>query len=588
MSALETGQQVDRYRLERTIHRGHGTVVFAATDVTSGRSVAFKVLADRYATDPAVRQRFLDEAATASRLGPHPNIAAVLAWGQVGDAMYFVTELVAGVSLADLLAEAGGRGLPAAEALELLDQVASALDFAHQHGVVHRDVRPASVMVALAEGPRRACLVDFGITKTTDRMRPGVTGVFIGTADYAAPEQIAGTGRIDGRADVYALACVAAELLTGRPPYGDAANDAARIAAHLQAPVPRLSSRRADLPPAIDEVFARALAKQPGTRPGRAGELVRELRVALLSPAPASAGTPRPLLPARPGPTRSRRGRVIAAAAAVVVLGVALTVASLARRGGPSAEVATATTRPAPTAPPRTAAASTIAPTTPPTTTSPPTTVAVGPFGYSIGAAVTTASGPAAAFALGVQQRDDPRAHAAAGSPALWYGQWLRATSPPPTGPVTATGSGFAVTADRPVELRDFRVEGGVVTSFSECAAAGCVSLEAAVTAPADPDCRPAPGCPNLRSQSGDVTAYQRATLLVRWPAHILVYELVVDPGLGRAVTTVEEPNAAVHYDTTTGYMVITFAERPEAGTRHHLTITFDDATTDSMTIYYG
>ena len=214
--------------------------------------------------------------------------------------------------------------------------------------------------------------------------------------------------------------------------------------------------------------------------------------------------------------------------------------------------------------------------------------MATGPFGYPIGAAVATATQPEAAFAVDLQRRANPLGHSPASSPAMLYAQWLRMVVPSPSDPVTATAEGFEVSADGRVELRDFLRTGDQISSFTECGTTGCVPLADVVTTPADPECEPGTDCPHVRSQSGEVTAYQRATLLVRWPAQILFYELVIDPSAGHRLTAVDEPDGAVHYDAETGYLVATFDERPQPGTRHQLTLTFDDGSTDTMSIYYG
>ena len=131
--AFEPGQVVDNYRLDQTIHRGRATTVYAATDLSLRRRVAFKVLVEDYAADPAVRQRFINEAQTAASLDAHPNIVTVYKWGQAGSSMYFVTEFIAGISLAELIErQPGGAGLPVAEAMNILRQIAGAIDFAHR------------------------------------------------------------------------------------------------------------------------------------------------------------------------------------------------------------------------------------------------------------------------------------------------------------------------------------------------------------------------------------------------------------------------------------------------------------------------
>ena len=195
---LEPGQVVDQYRLDQTIHRGRATIVYAATDLGLGRKVAFKVLGDRYATDEVIRRRFVNEAQVAASLDGHPHIVTVYKWGEFEGSMYFVTELIDGISLAELLErQPGGRPLQPNEALELLAQIADALDFAHKRGAIHRDVKPANVMVKMTDTPRSAYLVDFGITKMDDG-ETGPQGMFLGTPDYASPEQISGLRRSIG------------------------------------------------------------------------------------------------------------------------------------------------------------------------------------------------------------------------------------------------------------------------------------------------------------------------------------------------------------------------------------------------------
>ena len=250
----------------------------------------------------------------------------------------------------------------------------------------------------------------------------------------------------------------------------------------------------------------------------------------------------------------------------------------------PSTTIAATSTTPAPTT--TTAVTTTVTETTDAVTaTIAPVVRSIGPYGFTSGATVEQATGPESAFALGLQGRADPRTVAAPGSPALWYAEWARLAGADAAGPVIATGDGFAVVADAPVVLTDFVVTDGLITTFTECAGSTCTPVDANL-APVPADCQPGPNCPHVRSRTGAVTAYQRATLLLRWPAQILVYELV--PAEGRTVTAVAEPNGAIRYDPATSYLVATFADRPAPGTTHQLTITFDDGSTDSLTIYYG
>ena len=161
----------------------------------------------------------------------------------------------------------GGEPLPPDEALDYLHQIAAALDFAHDRRFVHRDVKPGNVLIDLVGTPRRAYLVDFGVTKDlADNAKATQYGLFLGTAEYASPEQIHGVA-INGRSDVYSLACTAFELFTGSSPFAAGPDDTARIAAHLSAPIPSAVERRPSLPAALDWELARGLSKDAAGRP---------------------------------------------------------------------------------------------------------------------------------------------------------------------------------------------------------------------------------------------------------------------------------------------------------------------------------
>jgi len=598
---FEPGQVVGQYRLDRTVHRGRSTVVFAATDLSSGQTVAVKMLADEYATDPAMRARFVEEAQYASQLDAHPSIATVYRWGQAGDSMYLVTEYIDGVSLAELLRRGAARGpMPAPEALAIADRIAEAVDFANKRGVLHRNLKPDNVMVRLDGSERAVYVVDFGIGKSADGRR-GETGVFVGTADYASPEQIAGMPPLDRRADVYSFACVVFELLTGRPPYGGAPNDAARIASHLQAPIPSARARRPELPEAVDTVFAKALAKQRDARYGRCADVVKDLRAALAS-RPATAVAPNgsfapPSGPAAPAPRARRRWPLLVAAAVIVAAAAAGWLAlgpgrhgvsgDVSRRLAPPTTTTTTTTTEPPTTTTSTSTTTTTTSTTTTTTTSTTTTtIPLGAFGLPVGAAVTAATGPESAYALAVQHRGSAVGVAAPGSPAMYYADWLRLAVAGGSGDVTATAAGFAIDADRPVELRDFVVADGLVSDFTECVGETCTPLSSQMS-PA-PDCAPAPGCPNVVSRSGRVTAVQRATLLARWPMQVVFIELVPREGVTAAIVGAAEPSGAMHFDPATRAIVAVFPDRPVPGTELRMAVQFDDGSTDVIEFHYG
>jgi serine/threonine-protein kinase len=295
---LQVGQIVDNYRLDELIHRGRGTLVFAATDLALRRRVAFKVLAGTSASDPRSRDRFVREAQTAAALDANPHIVTVYRWGQVEDSLYFVTEFVVGISMEELVErQPGGEGLTVVEAVELLRQVGGAVDFAHRRGVVHRDIKPANIMVRMTETPLTAYLIDFGITKVDQVGAVHVGGqgssgedgsgegdgeppALVGTPDYVAPEVIAGEP-VDWRADVYSFGCTAYEMLSGAPPFADAPHDAARLAAHIGTPVPSITVVRPSLPAGFDTVFRRVLAKQAEDRYGSCQEFVAALAAEL-------------------------------------------------------------------------------------------------------------------------------------------------------------------------------------------------------------------------------------------------------------------------------------------------------------------
>ena len=310
---FSAGAQIASYQLEEEIGRGGMAVVYRARDVRLGRWVALKVLAPDYAQDEAFRQRFIRESRTAAAVD-HPNIIPIFDAGEASGVLYIAMRYVAGQDVHSLL-HSGGR-LPAARALGIVGQVASALDAAHACGLVHRDVKPANMLLGGVADTGRAdhvYLSDFGISKHLNATSSlTLTGQVLGTLNYLAPEQIEGR-QVDGRADAYALACTAFELLAGSPPFRRDENMAV-MWAQLNAPPPRLTSFRPDLPPAVDQVLARALAKAPADRYPSSWRSARRCstpappRCARRTSPPGDAGQPaaagRPARPAdrrRPG-----------------------------------------------------------------------------------------------------------------------------------------------------------------------------------------------------------------------------------------------------------------------------------------------
>jgi serine/threonine protein kinase len=369
---FEVGHVVERYRVDFVVHTGRFTVVYAATDVALGRKTALKVLSDQYAPDPNFRERFAREVQVAASLDAHPNMVPVYGSGEADGTLFLATKFIEGVTLEELLRQQpGGEPLPMIEALEYLHEIASALDYANTRRFVHRDVKPGNVLIALVETPHRAYLVDFGVAKdVAENAKATQHGLFLGTAEYASPEQIHGTD-LDARSDVYSLACTAFELLTGSSPFGSGPDDSARIAAHLQAPIPSAVELRPSLPDAVDRVLALGLAKDRDGRPASAGEFVQALSDAFAEstvlferPTAHSAEPP-------PAPVLRRRWWIPAAIAGVavaVLVAAVFVISSLGDDGGDTSPTTTLE-----------AATTTLPATTLPATTLPPTTAAPAP-----------------------------------------------------------------------------------------------------------------------------------------------------------------------------------------------------------------
>ncbi|HYG70686.1 MAG TPA: protein kinase [Actinomycetota bacterium] len=250
------------YRIESLLGRGGMSVVYLAEDTRLGRRVAIKVLAPELAADEAFRSRFVRESQLAAGLD-HPNIVPVFEAGETDGQLYIAMRYVRGTDLRTLIVREGP--LDPERTVELLRPVASALDAAHRRGLVHRDVKPANILIASDEGEEHVYLSDFGLTKHASS-RSGLTrtGQFMGTVDYVAPEQIQGQD-VDGRADEYSLACVLYESLTGNVPYAKD-SDVATLFGHIQDPPPKVTDARPTLPGELDETIARAMAKDPADR----------------------------------------------------------------------------------------------------------------------------------------------------------------------------------------------------------------------------------------------------------------------------------------------------------------------------------
>jgi len=301
--ALTTDILPPRYRQPQQIGRGGMGDIYRATDSVLGRDVAVKVLAERYSSDGAVRQRFTREALAAARLSGEPNIVTIFDVGEHAGRPYIVMEYLGGGSLDEVLRQ-GGAQAPQ-RVFTWLEQAGRALDTAHRHGVVHRDVKPANLLLD-REG--NVHVADFGIASAAGMDSLTMTGTVLGTAGYLSPEQAQGE-RATPASDRYALAVVAFELLTGTRPFS-ADSPTAEAAAHVNAPVPSVSDR-SGLPLELDRVFERALAKDSTQRFETCADFVAALRAAFsdaagqtgqlaaVAPPPPTSGT-RPL----PPPTR--------------------------------------------------------------------------------------------------------------------------------------------------------------------------------------------------------------------------------------------------------------------------------------------
>ena len=272
--STETELLPHRYRGPKRIGRGAMGEIYRATDTTLGRAVAIKLLAERYAEDDAIRQRFTREALAAARLSGAPNIVTIFDVGEWNERPFIVMEYLSGGSLDDRL-RSDGAAAPG-RALDWLEQAARALDAAHAEGVVHRDVKPANLLLDRDENVHVA---DFGIASAAGMDSLTQTGTVLGTAGYLSPEQAQGE-RATPASDRYALGVVGWELLTGTRPF-QAETMTAEAAAHVNQPVPSVCDRNEDLPCELDPVFERALAKDPRARYGSSAEFVADLRRAL-------------------------------------------------------------------------------------------------------------------------------------------------------------------------------------------------------------------------------------------------------------------------------------------------------------------
>jgi serine/threonine-protein kinase len=410
------GTRFGPYELRSLIGVGGMGEVYRAHDTVRDRMVAVKLLRPEVAADPSFQERFRRESRVAARL-QEPHVIPVHDFGAIDGTLYIDMRLVDGASLKDVLRTQGP--LEPRRAASIIAQVGAALDAAHADGLVHRDIKPENVLLTNDDF---AYLVDFGIAHAGDDASVTMTGMVIGSCAYMAAERFNG-GPVGPPSDIYALACLLYEVLTGRPPF-EAGDLRQLMSAHMFSPPPRPSAVRRGLPRAFDDVIARGMAKQPGARYPSAGELARAATAAAASeaapdprpaaptstrqfstlyPNPAATGYtpyPPPVQPAeRPQPPRRRFGstQVALVAVTVILLGIAAVLAALLVSGGdntptaartplavpPSATATTTETTPSTTEPTTTSSTST----TPSSTTTTSTTPTTSPTAVNISGA---------------------------------------------------------------------------------------------------------------------------------------------------------------------------------------------------------
>jgi len=296
---LGVGAQFGEYRIDGVLGRGGMGIVYKATHRVIGRSVALKLMLDDddLVGDASFRERFLRESRLAASID-HPNVLPVYDAGELDGRLFITMRLVEGMDLAQILAR-NPQGLEIKRAVGLLSQAAAALDSAHRRGLVHRDVKPANILVSDEDG-EHVYLSDFGLT----RLVAGETLLtskdsFVGTAAYCAPEQISG-GRVGPAADVYALGCVLFHMLTGRQPF-ERETQIAVIYAQLNDPVPNLRLIAPSVPDALACVVERAMAKSASERYESAGDLGRAAVAAIQ---PSASGMPKPMSAGPAAPAR--------------------------------------------------------------------------------------------------------------------------------------------------------------------------------------------------------------------------------------------------------------------------------------------
>jgi serine/threonine-protein kinase len=283
MAEISIGSVLGAYRIEGVAGQGGMGRVYRATQMGLNRRVALKVIMPELAHEPDFRARFTREAELSASID-HPNVIPVYEAGEADGHLFIAMRWVDGTDLRSVIAREGA--LDASRAVAIVERIAAALDAAHRGGLIHRDVKPANVMLTSTHGEEHVYLTDFGLTKRAESVVALTrTGAFVGTPDYMPPEQIQGQ-RADARTDVYALGCLLFHALSGRPPY-DRDTEIAKMYAHLHDPPPSVVEVAPLAPAGLDAVVSRALAKQPDERYPSAGDLARAARAALTGSLPS-------------------------------------------------------------------------------------------------------------------------------------------------------------------------------------------------------------------------------------------------------------------------------------------------------------
>jgi serine/threonine protein kinase len=345
-SELSDGDEFAGYRIEQRLGRGGMGILYLALEPSLERRVALKLIAPEAASDDVFARRFAEESRIAAAI-EHPNVVPIYAAGEEEGVPWIAMRYVAGSDLGRRLAREGR--LDPREAAELIAQIGNGLDAIHAVGLVHRDVKPANVLLSGEPGAEHAYITDFGVARNV-ATESGLTqtGRFVGTLDYVAPEQISG-GPVDARVDVYALGCLLFKLLTGEVPF-PREGEAARLYAHLHDPPPAPSLYAPEVPMALDDVVIRAMSKDPDDRYPSAGDLGRAAQAALSGAqvavpertvATGAAATRESEPPTRRLPEEAsgsnRRGVLWGAGALALVAAIVLAIALTSGGGGDGA-----------------------------------------------------------------------------------------------------------------------------------------------------------------------------------------------------------------------------------------------------------